>query len=143
MLRSHRGEVPVLFFGGLSAGFVVFCAASKWQHYGSRLHIPLFILALAWAAVVLESLPRVGRSALLGPLTLAASPVGLLNYTRPLLTLPRGAVTPNPSIVSVPRDLQYFLYMPPLGRGYLDVSVRIADSGCTDVGVRAWPDAWE
>jgi hypothetical protein len=46
-------------------------------------------------------------------------------------------------VLSVPRNLHYFLYMPSLGRAYFDAAVHIADSGCNDVGVRAYPDQWE
>ena len=137
------GAARGLFLAALLGGFVWFCATLKWQNYSSRLHTPLFALALAWAGVVMERVPSWGRRGLIWLLAVAALPTALFNYTRPLLTLPGGAITPRPSILRMPRTLQYFFYMPPLAESYRDVALRIARSGCNDVGVRAWPDAWE
>jgi len=131
------------FVIAVTAGFVIFCAELKWQSYNSRLHTPFFVLALAWSAVWLERLSVGARRAMLIVLTLAALPGALFNYTRPLLTLPGGAITPRPSILGMPRDLVYFLYEPAQARPYLDVASRIIASGCHDVGMRTWPDAWE
>ena len=142
LIRPAPGATPrILFVAALVAGFVVFSATLKWQFYSSRLHTPFFALALAWAAVELERLPSVARRALLVLVMLAALPGALLNYTRPLLSVPDARITPRPSILKVSRNLHYFMYMPNLGRPYLEVALKIADSGCDDVGVRAY--FWE
>ena len=130
-----------LFLGALVAGFVTYCTLFKWQIYSGRLHTPLFVMALGLVAVELERLKPVARRLLLGLLFLAVLPTALVNYTRPLVAVPR--ITPRPGILAVPRNFHYFMYMPHLGRGYRDVALRIAGTTCTDVGVRAWPDAWE
>jgi hypothetical protein len=130
------------FAGMLVVGFVLFAAQLKWMSYNSRLHTPWFVLALAWAAVMVRGLGTWGRRGLLGLLAVAALPNALLNYTRPLLTLPEAGVTPRPSVLSIPRNLEYFLYWPHLAAPYLDAALRIAERECADVGVRAWPDAW-
>jgi 4-amino-4-deoxy-L-arabinose transferase-like glycosyltransferase len=135
-------RLQVAFIATVLLGFVVFCAQLKWQSYNSRLHTPWFVLALAWAAVMLQRLPTPARRSLLAVLALATLPNALLNYTRPLLTLPPARITPWPSILSIPRNLQYFAYRPNLAPAYLDAALRIADQECADVGVRAWPDAW-
>lgn len=131
------------FVTAIAVGFVIFCAELKWQSYNSRLHTPFFVLALAWSAVWLERLSVGARRAMLIVVTLAALPGALFNYTRPLLTLPGGAITPRPSILGLPRQLAYFLYEPAQARPYLDVAGRIIASGCHDVGMHTWPDAWE
>jgi hypothetical protein len=142
LIRPGSGATPrILFVAALAGGFLVFCASLKWQFYGSRLHTPLFVLALAWAAVELERAPLILRRVVVLLLMLAALPGALLNYTRPLLTPPNGLITPRPSLLAVPRNLHYFLYMPHLGLPYRDVALRIADSECEDVGVRAY--LWE
>jgi dolichyl-phosphate-mannose-protein mannosyltransferase len=130
------------FIAAALLGFVVFSAQLKWQSYNSRLHTPWFVLALAWAAVMLQRLPAPARRGVLVVLALAALPNALLNYTRPLLTLPELRVTPRPGLRSIPRNLQYFAYRPNLAMAYRDAALRIADRECADVGVRAWPDAW-
>lgn len=134
-------RVQAAFIATVVLGFIVFCAQLKWQSYNSRLHTPWFVLALAGAAVMLQGLPPAVRRGVLVGLGLAALPNALLNYTRPLLTLPAG-ITPRPSLLSIPRDLQYFAYEPNRAVAYRDAALRIADRECTDVGVRAWPDAW-
>jgi hypothetical protein len=138
---GSRASPRILFAGALVLGFVVFSATIKWQFYGSRLHTPVFVLALAWVAVELERAPLILRRVVVLLLMLAALPGALLNYTRPLLTPPNGLITPRPSLLAVPRNLHYFLYMPHLGLPYRDVALRIADSECEDVGVRAY--LWE
>lgn len=127
----------------LLVGFGIFCAELKWQSYNSRLQTPMFVLGLAWAATLLERLPLAARRGIIAAVTLAALPGALLNYTRPLLSLPKAMITPRPSILSVPREYTYFMYDPDLAQPYLDVAHRIAVSGCLDVAMRTWPDAWE
>jgi hypothetical protein len=143
LLVARKRGVRLLFLVGLAAGFIAFSTMLKWQIYNGRLHTPLFVLGLGWAAVELERVPVAVRRVVLAILFLAALPAALLNYTRPLLNLPRLAVTPRPSVLSVPRNLHYFMYLPNLAYGYRDVALRIGRSDCTDVGVRAWPDSWE
>jgi hypothetical protein len=142
-LTRSRDRTRILFAAALIAGFVIFCTALKWQFYHSRLHTPLFALAVGWTAVEVERWKAWVRRLLLVVLAFGALPHALLNYTRPLLTLPSLGITPRPSVLSVPRDVQYFSYHPSLGRAYWDVSRRIVGSGCEDVGLSAWPDAWE
>ncbi len=134
-------RLQLAFIAMVVLGFVVFCAQLKWQSYSSRLHTPGFVLALAWAAVMLQRLPSAACRAVLALFALAALPGALFNYTRPLLTLPEAGITPRPSILSIPRNLQYFGYWPEGAVAYRDAALRIADRECTDVGVRAWPDA--
>lgn len=143
LVVARSTGVRLWFPVAVVTGFVIFCAQLKWQSYHSRLHTPLFVLALAWVAVWLERLPLAARRGVLVVLTLAALPGALLNYTRPLVTLPDRAITPRPSILATPRNLGYFMYDPVLARPYVDVAKRIASSGCADVGMRTWPDAWE
>jgi hypothetical protein len=114
------------FLASVVAGFIVFSALLKWQFYGSRLQTPLFVLALAWAALELARAPVALRRVVVLLLTLAALPGALMNYTRPLVSLPEGRITPRPSILAVPRNVHYFLYMPQLGRPYRDVALKIA-----------------
>jgi hypothetical protein len=142
VITKPRG-IQLWFVIAIAAGLVIFCTELKWQSYNSRLHTPWFALALAWSAVWLERLSIGARRTTLTIVTLAALPGALLNYTRPLLTLPGGAITPRPSILETPRDLVYFMYEPAQARPYLDVANRIITSDCHDVGMRTWPDAWE
>jgi len=135
-------RLQLAFVAALALGFVVFCAQLKWQSYTGRLHTPLFVLGLGWAAVMLQRIPTAARRGLLALVALAALPNALLNYTRPLLTLPEAGITPLPGMLSIPRNLQYFAYWPHLAVPYRDAALRIADRECTDVGVRAWSDAW-
>jgi len=135
-------RLQVAFVSTVLLGLVVFCAQIKWQSYNSRLHTPLFVLGAAWTAVMLQRVPALMRYGLLATCALAALPGALLNYTRPLLTLPQAGITPRPGVMSIPRNLQYFAYRPHIAVAYRDAALRIADQDCQDVGIRAWPDAW-
>ena len=143
LVWSRPSGAQLWFPVAIVVGFAVFCAELKWQSYNSRLHTPLFVLAVSWVAVRLERLPQAARRGLLLLLTVAALPGALLNYTRPLMSLPGGAISPRPSLLATPRELGYFMYEPLLARPYLDIAHRIAESGCTDVATHTWPDAWE
>lgn len=141
VLGSRKRPTLSMFVASLGVGFVTYSALFKWQLYEGRLQTPLFVLGLGLVAVVLERVNVVARWVLLGALLLVALPNALCNYTRPLIAF--RPMAPRPALLSVPRNLRYFLYMPNLGYGYFDVARRIVESDCPDVGVRAWPDAWE
>jgi hypothetical protein len=138
--KPDRRQLAFVAMGAIA--FVVFCAELKWQHYNSRLQTPWFVLALAWAGLLLGRLGAPVRRGLLVLFALAALPNALLNATRPLLTPPQATSASREGILSTPRASQYFLYWPYAAAAYHDAARRIAGQPCEDVGVISWPDSW-
>jgi len=137
--KPDRRQLAFVAMGVIA--FVVFCAELKWQHYNSRLQTPWFVLALAWAGLLLGRLAVPVRRGLLVLFALAALPNALLNETRPLLT-PRATSASPRGILSTPRNIQYFMHWPYAAPAYQDAARRIAGQPCEDVGVISWPDSW-
>jgi len=91
-------SVPLLFFTGLSgysrwyaglafASFLVFCLFISYQVYGSRLHIPFFLLISPVIGLVYSSvLNSVLTRFLIITLWISALPFALLSVTHPLLS---------------------------------------------------------
>src|SRR5688572_6028143 len=137
--KPDRRQLAFVAMGVLA--FLVFCTELKWQHYNSRLQTPWFVLALAWAGLLVGRLADPVRRGLLVLFALAALPNALLNATRPLLTTQATSASPE-GILSTPRNLQYFLYWPYAAAAYHNAALRIAGEPCDDVGVKSWPDSW-
>jgi len=70
---------------GLTAAFIVFCAALKWTPWNTRYYLPLFVVGSAVVATVLVSSFSRFTNALIGAVLLfAAAPSALENQIRPL-----------------------------------------------------------
>jgi len=120
------------YTGALAAGAALFVATLKWQPWGSRLQLPLFVLAAPLVAVALARVapPRALRVA--GALLLAAAVPWLVAGTpRPLVG--RG------SVLTTPRTTQYFANWSSLAAPYAQVARALRAAGCRDVGfVGGW-----
>lgn len=143
-LVRWKGTRAAMLGGVLALGVLVLSATVKWQDYGGRLLLPFFCLAASAAAGPLAALRPAVQAGLLALLTAVALPNALLNYTRPLVPLADNPVTPRASVLTADRVETYFHYHPPgLAPAYIDIALRIAESGCTRVALRSGPDAWE
>jgi hypothetical protein len=135
----------------VTAGFLLFCMVLRWQPWGSRLHLPLFVLGAPAIGVVLGRLlpdrPALATAALL---LIAALPCVLWNATRPLAppldaivrTIVEGSPLP-PTILTADRESQYFTSRPDLWRSYVFASRLIKASGATNIGLKFDGDDWE
>jgi hypothetical protein len=87
------------------AGAFFFCLVLKWQPFHSRLHLPLFLLAMPVAALALErGCGRIVTLLFIGLLIAEAVPLVFENYSHPLI---------GPSTVfNRPPDVQRFLIRP-------------------------------
>jgi hypothetical protein len=143
-LVRWRGTRAAWLGCALAAGLVVLSATVKWQDYGGRLFVPFFCIAAAAAAGPLSALRAPLQAGLLVVLTAVALPNALFNYTRPLLPMAGNPITPRASVLAADRVETYFQYHPPgLAPAFIDVALRIAESGCRDVALRSGADAWE
>lgn len=137
-LAGWRGAVrdERLFAACVVAGFVLFCAALKWQPWNSRLHLPLFFLAAPLVALALERAggPRVWAAAAALMLLTGAHPA-LRNRSRPLVA--------HDSILRTPREVQYFANRPELLAPTRRALAVLDSAGCHRVGLRKGNDGWE
>ena len=126
----------------LLAGFGLFCAIFKWQPWGSRLHLPLFVLGAPLIAIVgarwlgPDGVP--GAAALLLVVSL---PWVMLNEARPLIRL-RSAFWTN-TVFDTPRSELYFSNRRRLAAPYIEASRRIREMGCANVGLVLGEDDYE
>jgi hypothetical protein len=121
-------------------GAVLFSALFKWQPWSSRLHTPLFLLAMPLVAVACAEW-RIRRQPVLGLggalLFVLCLPFLLYNETRPLIA-PEGR-----SVLTTPRAAQYFIARPDLGESY-PAAIRAALAGNpAEVGLMLGNDDWE
>jgi 4-amino-4-deoxy-L-arabinose transferase-like glycosyltransferase len=83
-----------IFTAGPILGFVAFCAAFRWQPWGTRLHLPLFALSAPLVGAALDSARGRATGAILCIfLLMQAFPLALANEVRPLATTQRNLFT--------------------------------------------------
>lgn len=129
-VRDRTRWMWSLYAASLVLAFVLFCAYLRWQSYGARLQVPLFLLAAPLVGLVAG---RLSPNLLAIPLCLflldgSRRPV-LENWLRPL----RG---PR-SIRHTPRDMQYFADMRQFSdlREYQTAIRQLQESGCRSIGI--------
>ena len=126
-----HGDLAWLLYGcGVLAGFVAFCVVLRWQPYGARLLVPLFIAGAPLAGVLLARLrPQIlALGVCVFLLDNARLPL-LENWIRPL----RG---PR-SIFQTSRESRYFADIRSMENegSYVTAADVVARSGCRDVGI--------
>lgn len=146
-LPSLRRQPLLLAYVVTVAGtFVLFCSSLRWEPWGNRLMLPLFLLAAPAVGVVLERLAHAAlrRQADLGvrvlacALFVAAIPPLLANENAPII----GPVT----LWNTPRTEMYFVSFYPgqsVDSTYERAAHQIEQAGCHDVGLTSVEEGWE
>jgi hypothetical protein len=112
----------------VGAGFTLFSLVLKWQPWGSRLELPLFVLSMPLVGVVVAaSLPGRGSYLLATILAGAALPYMLANPSKPL-------IGPS-SILLQGRLSQYFTNVPDSFSAYDAVARSVTAAGCSQIGM--------
>jgi len=134
---ARRQQYPLLAaMGGCVAAFLLFSLLLRWQIWGNRLMLPLFVL---WCPLVVIALggDAQGRRMMM----LLACAVALLSLpwvfniaTRPI---------DSRMLYTLPREQQYFAKRPELFQEYRDVAELILASGCRRLGLVIGGDSWE
>lgn len=134
--RLRRGPAAAWLAAAL-AGFLAYSLALKWQPWASRLHTPAFLVACVPVALAIGGLPRHARHAAAAILALAALPYLLVNQSRPLVPLWK------PSVVSVPREEQYYFDRRRYRAPYTAAAEFVRASGEPEVGLLFDGDDYE
>lgn len=126
--RSGEGRGLLGYGLAVLAGFLLLCVYLKWQHWISRLQLPLFVLAAPLVAVAVST--RLGRRP---ALLLSALLLGLA-WPPTAHADPRPLVGPE-SVFRSDRTAQMFRNRPERLQPYRDLASRIQASGCRRIGL--------
>jgi hypothetical protein len=126
LYRKHRRTAAYSLC--LLAGFLLLCLVVTWQPWASRLHMPLFLLAMPLVGVAFSRYLRGGRILLPSLLlAVAALPCLTANPARPL--------TGSGSVLTADRLHQYFLNVPDDFQAYDTVAQAVSGARCQRVGL--------
>ena len=128
--------------------FLLFCLLIKWQPWAARLHLPLFVLMGPYVAICLSQ--KIGfnrRVILLMTLTIIISslPWIFCNQTRPVIArINMENKKPElKSIITLPRNEQYFASYPELKKPFEKASIHIQHCNYFDIGIITGGDTYE
>ena len=135
-LRVRR--VLLVYAAAMVSQFLIYNLMLKWQIWGSRLQLPMFVL---WApligAVMSHALGRKMGFPIACLLLLLAAPYVLWNSARPLTAWTAGDLLGRSrrDICHVDRTAQYFSNAPWLFDSYVDAVRFVKSTDCTSVGL--------
>jgi hypothetical protein len=131
----RRDRMLLGYAAALALGVVLYSAVIRWQPWGSRLQLPLYVLATPLvAAVTARRLCTMTVCALAALVTVAGWPFVIQNQARPLWPRP---------IWRQARDRALFATLPHLEQPYRDVAAFVRTAGFRRVGLVFGPDDWE
>jgi len=134
---KFKWKSPVLIYLGLIlAGFILFSGYERWQPWHQRLHLPLFVLAAPFVAVVLGWVWNRWFA-------LAASLLLVFNALLILCYNPNFPIHQLSQLRSQSREEQYFSQRPELYAGMAELARDIVSAGVTNVFLKIGPDTWE
>jgi hypothetical protein len=132
--RKKFSRLPKIYTVVVLTTFIIFSATFQWQVFGSRFHVPFFVLmAPIFGAVLAASVSRTVGMVLCTALWFASLPWVLGNNSRPLVSgIERTYIN---SVLIEPRDSTYLANGTYLERPYQEMSAAIRDASCEDVGL--------
>ena len=114
---------------------ILYCLCFKWQIWGSRLQLPIFVLWSPVLAVAFSAISSRLASALSATLLILAALWSVQNETRPVM----GSL----SIFSADRAAMYFTSNPSMRPFVQSAANQVVLSGCTNVGLKVTEDGYE
>jgi hypothetical protein len=134
-IRKHKSgdtlRLTIWYAILIIADFLVFSALYKWQIWGSRLQLPIFV---AWAPVIGVALDGDKFYITRNIVTL----VLLLSSLGSLLSNPSRPVIPDKdghSIFRTARENQLFANFPEVEKGFLSIIAAVKETDCRNVGL--------
>lgn len=141
LARARRNPMILTLFAALLLAAFISAYLIRWQPWASRLHLPLFFVAVPWATAVIAKVPRVDRKLFLVFMTAAlvvALPTLLLNPHARLLPF-----SPGSHLWNTDRDHLYFVMRSDLLPDYRRATDFIVDHQSDTVGLILGQDTWE
>lgn len=133
--NAPKRAFSYLMIFSLVMAFILFSLVFKWQIWGSRLQLPLFIL---WCAVIPIFLFQSEKGYIkIIPILLA---LYLLNWTFANSTRPINLSAPY---AVKDRSSLYFTKKPEIYQDYKDITNIIINSKCNNIGLAFQADTWE
>jgi 4-amino-4-deoxy-L-arabinose transferase-like glycosyltransferase len=142
--RQHDWRLMALAVANL-INFILFCLLLKWQPWGNRLLLPLFILNVPIVADYLATQLTKRYQTLIGVgLTIMAIIYALTPIRHPLVALPPISKEQSPSILTLKREDIYFSgAQKELKAPYTQVANLISRKDCTNIGLALGGNSWE
>jgi MYXO-CTERM domain-containing protein len=139
----RRGTLARTYVVGLAAALLVLAATVRWQPYNARLHVPLFVVGAAGMAATVHALGPVAARGATVALVLACLPASIANATRPLWAPAALVMSGVSSILTTPRDEQYFASRRVVQPAFARVAATVPRLACRTVRVKTGYDGWE
>jgi hypothetical protein len=133
MVKKHGWSLIVYGLLTIST-FILFSYIYKWNGFGTRYHLPFFVLFAPIAGVILGSFDKTKLGNLVIMLLLIGSYPWIFSIdSRPLIPKP-GRSTIQSSILNVSRENLYFANAD-LHEPYKQITDKIKSIGCSDIGI--------
>jgi hypothetical protein len=143
-------KLDFYYFFAIFSGFLLFSLILKWQPYGNRLMLPLFVLSSSFVGFYLFKLQSKFLSySVIFLLLLNSIPYVLMNKTRPLIgsiKMDHSSYIPTftfSSFWAVNRNEMYFMARPDLYKLYEEVSIVVKNKNCKVIDLKMGLDGWE
>lgn len=140
--QKRKQRDLIYYLSALTSAFLLLCFVVKWQPWGSRFHLPVFVLFSPVIAIVLSRISNQEIANFIGVfLILSSFPWVFFNYSRPLIKDFRTSKIEN--IFNTSRIEQYFRNWRGFKDPYMEAVQFIKSKGCSDVGIILDEDDWE
>jgi hypothetical protein len=117
----------------VATAFLIYCLLFKWQVFGSRLHLPFFVLFAPAVGLCLSRILPANVARLTAVILIVASWPWLVSIqSRPLIPNERSNIS---SVVSMKREELYFALGQHLSEPYTTMTDIIHETGCKKVGI--------
>ncbi len=124
----RRDSLVIVYTLVVVAGYVVFCAAIKWQPWITRLDLPVFILAAPVAGLALSRVAGPRVTCILGLLF-------LLPTVQLLLRNPSHPLVFARNIFNLNREAEYFQNRSQIAEPYIELADFLASQHCNSLGL--------
>jgi len=134
--KYRRDSEFILYFASLCLAILIFNLTFKWQPWGSRLQLPLFVLFAPFLGIMLTQFKNKQIPFIAGIILFCCcQPWLFANQSRPLIG--------SKSILKTKRWQQYFANNPGFQFSYEAVTQAVKESSCRHIGLLLSGDSWE